>query len=148
MVSSSNMNCPFCDIIDNNPERILREKENVIVISSNPRLMYGHLLVIPKRHVEKLSQLNEEEIKELWRTLIEFQEKILGNIAPGCDIRINYRPFQKQDGLKVNHLHVRLEPRELFDELYEKCQIYEKEVYKDLPEEDRKKLRKELGIKK
>ena len=43
---------------------------------SNPRLMEGHLLVIPKRHVEKLSELNEEERKELFDTVIEYQEKI------------------------------------------------------------------------
>jgi diadenosine tetraphosphate (Ap4A) HIT family hydrolase len=88
--------------------------------------MPGHLLIVPKRHVEKLFELNEEEQKELFETIIEFQEKILSKIASSCVIRINYRPFQKQYNVKVNHLPIHLCPRELFDELYEKCQIFEK----------------------
>jgi len=41
--------------------------------------MPGNLLVIPKRHVEKISDLNEEEQQELFKTIIEFQEKFLVN---------------------------------------------------------------------
>ena len=108
------MDCPFCKI-NSEKTRILKDKRFVRVIFSNPRLMSGHLLIVPKRHVEKLSELNEEEQKELFETIIEFQEKILSKIASGYDIRINYRPFQKQDNLKVNHLHVHLHPRKLFD---------------------------------
>ena len=138
------MDCPFCNI---NPEktRILKDKKFVRVIFSNPRLMPGHLLIVPKRHIEKLSELNKEEQKELFETIIEFQEKILSKVASGCDIRINYRPFQKQDNLKVNHLHVHLYPRELFDELYDKCQIFEKDIFKDLPPEELDKMLKNFS---
>ena len=129
------MDCPFCNI-NSEKTRILEDKQFVRVIFSNPRLMPWHLLIVPKRHVEKLSELNKEEQKELFETIVEFQEKILSKIASGCGIRINYRPFQKQDNLKVNHLHVHLHPRELFDELYEKCQIFEKDVFKDLSPEE------------
>jgi len=138
------MDCSFCNI-NSEKTRILKEKKFVRVIFSNPRLMPGHLLIIPKRHVEKISELNKEEQKELFETIIEFQEKILNKIASGCDIRINYRPFQKQDNLKVNHLHVHLHPRELFDELYEKCQIFEKDVFQNLSPEELDKLFKILS---
>ena len=133
------MNCPFCNI-NSEKTRILKEKKFVRVIFSNPRLMPGYLLIVPKRHVEKISELNREERKELFETIIEFQGKILSKIASGCDIRINYRPFQKQDNLKVNHLHIHLHPRELFDELYKKCQIFEKDVFKDLTPEELDKM--------
>ena len=135
------MECPFCNI-DLEKTRILKDKKFVRVIFSNPRLMPGHLLIVPKRHVEKLSELNGEEQKELFETIIEFQEKILSKIASGCDIKINYRPFQEQDNLKVNHLHVHLHPRELFDELYEKSQIFEKDIFKDLTPEELDKMLK------
>ncbi len=91
-------------------------------------------MVIPKRHIEKLSELNKEEKKELLETIIEFQEKILSKISKGCDIRQNYRPFQNQDNLKVNHLHIHLQPREFKDELYKKSQITEKEIFRELEE--------------
>ena len=138
------MDCPFCNI-NSEKTRILKDKKFVRVIFSNPRLMPGHLLIVPKRHIEKLSELNKEEQKELFETIIEFQEKILSKVASGCDIRINYRPFQKQDNLKVNHLHVHLCPRELFDELYDKCQIFEKDIFKDLPPEELDKMLKNFS---
>ncbi|MBU3918626.1 HIT family protein [Patescibacteria group bacterium] len=133
------MNCVFCEI-DKERTRIIEEKEYTLVILSNHRLMEGHLLVIPKRHVEKISELNKEEKKELFDTVTEYQEKILKNIAKGCDIRQNYRPFQAEDNLKVDHLHIHLQPREFEDELYDKSQIFEKEVFKELPAEEAKRI--------
>ncbi|NTW27061.1 MAG: HIT family protein [Candidatus Moranbacteria bacterium] len=129
------MICPFCEI-DKEKTRTIKEGEHTLVIFSNPRLMPGHLLVVPRRHVEKLSELFEEERKEMLDFVIEFQDKILEKVARGCDIRQNYRPFQKQNDLKVHHMHIHLQPRELRDELYEKCQIYETELFKKLPDDE------------
>jgi len=70
--------------------------------------MPGHLLVIPKRHLEKLSELSKQEREELIDLIIEFTEKILNGLARGCDIRQNYRPFQTENNLKVDHLHIHL----------------------------------------
>jgi len=54
------MECPFCNI-NSEKTRILKDGNFTRVVFSNPRLMPGHLLVIPKRHVEKISDLNKEE---------------------------------------------------------------------------------------
>jgi len=137
------MSCPFCQI-DKERTRIIKEGRHVYVCLSSPRLMEGHLLVLPKRHVEKISDLNEDERKELFDTMIEYQEKIIRSLAPGCDIRQNYRPFQKQDNLKLDHLHIHLLPREFEDELYKKCQIFEKDVFRELTEEEIEKISKLL----
>ncbi len=133
--------CPFCNI-NKEKNRIIKAGKYVWVIMSNPRLVEGHLLVVPKRHVEKLSELNNDEKDELVNTTIEFQELILKKYASGCDIRQNCRPFQKESKLKVNHLHIHLQPRELFDELYKVSQIYEKELFKDLGDKEIKKFTK------
>lgn len=139
------MECPFCSTgLEKTKNEIIANKKFVRVIFSNPRLMPGHLLVIPKSHVERLSELNEAERKELFGTIIEFQEKILNTIASGCDVREHYRPFQKQDALKVNHIHFHLQPRELFDELYEKTQVFEKNIFQSLPSEELEELKKLL----
>ncbi len=137
------MNCPFCNIYKKNI--VLEQGKNVFVIFSNPRLMPGHLLVIPKRHVEKISELNSEEQQELLDTVVKFQEKILDKIAVGCDIKQNYRPFQKKGGLSINHLHIHLLPRKLFDELYEKCQKFETNIFKELKTEEFEKIFKILS---
>ena len=133
------MNCRFCNI---NPEKthVLKEGKFMRVIFSNPRLMPGHLLIVPKRHVKKMSELTKKEQQELWQTIIEFQEKILKNVSSGCDIRQNCRPFQKGSKVKVAHLHVHLQPREIYDELYKKCQIFETGLFKDLPSRELKKF--------
>lgn len=133
------MDCPFCKI-DLERTRILKEGKYTLVVLSNPRLVDGHLLVIPKRHVEKLSELNEKEKLEIFETLLEFQEKILTKFASGCDIRQNCRPFLKQNELKVDHVHFHLIPRELDDELYQKCQIPEIGIFRMLTEEEKEKF--------
>jgi len=137
------MNCPFCNI-DKEGTRIIKEGKYNYVYFSNPRLMDGHLLVIPKRHIERLSELSKDEKEELFDLVIEYQEKILENIAKGCDIRQNYRPFQKQDDLKLDHLHIHLQPREFKDELYQKSQIFEKDIFRKLTQEEINKISKLL----
>ena len=137
------MSCPFCNL-DETRTRTLEERKHCRIILSNPRLMLGHLLVIPKRHVEKPSQLDEEEKKELIDTTIEFQERILSKIARGCDIRQNYRPFTPDGRTKVSHLHFHLQPREFEDELYHKRQKFDTSFFKDLTKEEIKETFRRL----
>jgi histidine triad (HIT) family protein len=120
--------CPFCNI---HPERnnVLKRTKNVIVMLSNPRQMPGHLLVIPRRHVEKPSQLTMQEREEIFGTIIHYQEKILSALSDGCDICEHYRPFIRQNEYKVNHLHFHLKPRKLRDRLFQLSEKYEKEVF-------------------
>jgi histidine triad (HIT) family protein len=136
------MDCRFCDIIAQDSERIIRRTKGSIVILSNPRLMPGHVLVVPKRHVERFSELSDEERKDLFDETIWLQEKILQTIAPGCDVCEHFRPFIPENSLKVNHLHVHLRPRKLDDELYEKVQIYERDVFRAPDGEELKKYKK------
>ncbi|MEK7188111.1 MAG: HIT family protein [Patescibacteria group bacterium] len=137
------MDCPFCDL-DLTRTRILKEGALAYVCLSNPRLMSGHLLVIPKRHLEKLSETTEAERKEIMELLIEFEEKTLKHIAPGCDIRQNYRPFIPQGRVKVSHLHFHLHPREANDPLHKKTQI--SDLWEDLSQEEIEKSSQLLSI--
>jgi histidine triad (HIT) family protein len=133
------MDCPFCKI-DAGKNRIIRMGKTVFVMFSDPRLVKGHLLVIPKRHLEKISELNGEERREVFETLVEFQEKILARLASGCDMRSNYRPFLNQSSLKVDHLHFHLLPRESEDELYKKSMVFERGVFKELGKEEAEEI--------
>ena len=137
------MKCVFCEI-DKDKTKIIKQGNYCYVCFSNPRLMPAHLLVISKRHVEKMSELNKEEREELINFVIEDQDKIVNNIAEGCDIKQNYRPFQAQDGLKLDHLHIHLQPREFEDELYKRSQIFEKDIFKPLTQEEINKISKLL----
>jgi len=129
------MECPFCKI-DNERNRIVKEGKNVFVMLSNPHLMLGHLLVIPKRHVQKLSELTNEERRELLDMIVEFQEKILERVAKGCNVKQNYMPFINDNKLKISHLHIHLYPRNFKDELYNKCEKFQDDIFKDLSAEE------------
>ncbi len=130
--------CPFCDIIKE--ERTLKEGKFAYVIFSNPRLMPGHLLVIPKRHVERISELKNDEREEMFNLLIEFQTKILEKLASGCDIRQNFKPYVKNSRTHVDHVHFHLLPREFQDDLYKTVEQYKDPLYKDLSDSEKQKL--------
>ncbi|MBI1838736.1 MAG: HIT domain-containing protein [Candidatus Colwellbacteria bacterium] len=121
--------CPFCSV-DENRQRVLVERKRVYIMPSNPMLVPHHLLVIPKRHVELPSELAPEERHELFETVIEFQEKIRATSrGMGCDVRQDCRPFLPQSDYKVDHVHYHLLQRQFGDELYQKTQIFEKDIF-------------------
>lgn len=133
------INCPFCNQIEPK-SRILRESDTSLIVLSNPALVRGHCLVIPKRHIERLSELEESELYDLMNQTITMQELLLTKFN-GCDIRQNYRPFQKQNRLKLNHLHIHLQPREFEDNLYQRCQFNETGLFKELSSEELDKIK-------
>lgn len=125
--------CRFCEV-DELKTRTLEESEGVRIVFSNPRLMKGHLLAIPKRHIEQPWELTTNELNELFQHIHRLQKKLSETLGTGCDMRQNYRPFLKEGRLKVDHLHFHLMPRTFQDELYEKSMIHEAAVFTDLPD--------------
>lgn len=138
------MECPFCNIVNNKSERMLRETTHTFTVLSNPRLMQGHLLVIPKKHIERLSELSKEERDELFNEVVNLQEKVLTKIATGCDVSQHFRPFIPNSYLKVGHLHFHVRPRELDDDLFTKVQAFEKDVFEEIKIDEVEKYRKIL----
>jgi len=148
MISGDDMDdinpiCPFCK---QDKSLLIKDGKLVYVQLSDPRLVDGHLLVIPKRHVERLAELTEEERKEIFDMTAEFQDKVLGRFSAGCDVKQNCRPFLSQSRLKVDHLHIHLLPREFEDELYTKSMIFEKEIFRNLTDEERIRFVKLFGL--
>ena len=136
-----NQECPFCATA-REEQRTLKDGKYMYVILSNPRLMPGHLLVIPKRHVMRLVELTKEERDELLNLLIEFEEKILQKLSAGCDIRQSYKPYVENNRTSVKHFHFHLYPRDLNDELHQTTDPVQKPLYQDLPEEEKERLSK------
>lgn len=136
--------CPFCTV-DNVKTRTLRDSENSRVILSNPRLMQGHLLVVPKRHIEQPWELTDVELKEIFSHIRDLQKKISTTLGTGCDVRQNYRPFMKQGELKVDHVHFHLLPRTFQDDLYERSMKFETDIFTDLIDSEVDEVREALG---
>jgi len=138
--------CPFCVI---NPRKnwILAEGREVVVFLSNPRLMRGHTIIIPRRHVATLAELTESERNELFATGIRFQEKIkaalseLWGVRVGCDFSQHDRSFMTPSRVSVpGHLHLHLRPRTKEDELYLRVQTYETPMFKHPPTREKRKF--------
>jgi ATP adenylyltransferase len=130
----SEQTCPFCNV----EGRIIKQNELAQVILSNPHKVPGHLLVMPKRHIEKPWELTHEELTSVFDLIFELEQKLLGKLGDGFDIRQNYRPFKQQDKLKVNHIHFHLLPRSDDDYLYKVSEQYEKGLFADLDDMERK----------
>lgn len=122
-------NCPFCGSKD----RVIKENAHAMVILSNPRKVPGHVLVVPKRHVEKPWEITPEERLAIFELVDEMEQKLIAaGLGDGCDVRQNYRPFMQQNKLKVNHIHYQVIPRALEDYIYQISEKYDTELFADL----------------
>ena len=134
--------CRFCNI---NPvvTKTVEEFDHVKVIHANPRLMPGHLLVIPKRHVERMSELDDAELLELTHVVNTYCDKVL-KFAKGYMVKNNFMPFLDESRLKVNHMHIHILPRVFCDDLYTKALFNESTLYQDLTDEEYSEVLKKL----
>ena len=128
--------CPFCqvDVLRN---RMLWQNRWVFVVLSNPNLMPGHLLVIPKRHAASFSELPILLRFYLFWVAMHFQKKVIRECSRflgmpvGCDLAQHDRSFLTANGISVpDHLHFHVRPRTLNDELYQVSQIHETPLFK------------------
>ncbi|MGB5746287.1 MAG: HIT domain-containing protein, partial [Desulfobacterales bacterium] len=55
--------CPFC--YDNIKDRIVAEHNSVVAIQDSYPVTGGHLLIVPKRHIEDYFSINETEKKDI-----------------------------------------------------------------------------------
>jgi histidine triad (HIT) family protein len=133
---SATRDCPFCGLVEKEKDRLVHEGNLAIVFLSNPRRTKGHTLVVPKRHVEKPWELTREERLEIFELIDHYEQKLLESVGTGCDIRQNYRPFMRQDHLKVDHVHYHILPRTLEDEMYQKAEKFERELFAPLPNDE------------
>jgi diadenosine tetraphosphate (Ap4A) HIT family hydrolase len=124
--------CPFC----NPSEQILRENKTAQVILSNPHKVPGHFLVVSKRHVEKPWELTQKELQDIFELIFFVEQRIIGMLGDGCDIRQNYRPFQ-QSKIKIDHVHFHVIPRSHEDYLYKIAEQYESDLFVDLDDMER-----------
>jgi len=54
------MDCPFCHTPQQEKHRMLYEGKNTVAFLANPRMMTGHTLVVPKKHVKNYQSLTKK----------------------------------------------------------------------------------------
>jgi ATP adenylyltransferase len=134
------IDCPFCSP----QERILKENGYAQMLLSDPRKVPGHVLVMPKRHIEKPWELTEKELTDIFELIFFVEQRVLGELGEGCDIRQSYRPFSHQNSIKVNHLTFHVIPRSQNDYLYQVSEQFERDVFAELDDVERAAVTKLL----
>ena len=108
--ASVSKKCVFCTIVDRKaPASIVYEDANFVSLMTNRPFNAGHVLVIPKRHIESLKDLNEETGAGLFRmaTRVAVAIRKSGLRCDGINLLLNDgEPFQE-----ILHLHLHVFPR-------------------------------------
>jgi len=132
--------CPFC----NSDDQPVKENELAKAVLSDPHKVPGHVLVMPKRHIEQPWEITPEELQAVFDLIFFVEQRFMDKLGSGIDIRQSYRPFKRQDGLKVNHALFHVIPRSPDDYIFTVSEKFEKELYADLDDLERKEVTKLL----
>lgn len=133
--------CSFCNL---KPGEVIKSNEHALVVLSNPRKVPGHTLVLPKRHIEEPWELTPQELADIFKLVFYVEQRLLGKLGEGVDIRQNYRPFKEQTKLKKNHVLFHVIPRSKDDYIYTASEQFERDLFADLDNLERKEVEKLL----
>lgn len=98
--------CPFCSSLES---RIFLENDLSIAILDGYPVSDGHSLIIPKRHVRSIFEVQENELLSLFNLVTDVKNKLSDQFTPaGFNIGIN---DNEAAGQTINHLHIHLIPR-------------------------------------
>lgn len=104
------MNCPFCQIaLGQRSAHLLYENDEVLAFLDAFPMAPGHTLVIPRLHVERLSQLSEEQAGQILAAAVRVGRALEAVLnASGFTLGLN---DGRVAGQGVPHLHLHLVPR-------------------------------------
>ncbi|MDT0306588.1 HIT family protein [Streptomyces sp. DSM 44917] len=108
------MDCPFCAVADGSGPavRVWEDGAAVAFLDTRP-LFPGHVLLIPRRHAETLTDLAPEEVGPFFARVRRAAAAVeRGTGAQGTFVAMNNRVSQS-----VPHLHVHVVPRRRKDGL-------------------------------
>lgn len=103
------MDCIFCKILNGEiPSFKVYEDKNVLAFLDITQGTKGHTLIIPKKHVQNIYELDEETAKDIFAVVPKISRAIKKAFKPiGLNIvNNNDKPLQS-----VFHFHIHLIPR-------------------------------------
>ncbi len=106
--------CIFCEMISLDPNSddnlVVSQNELSFTIMNLYPYNNGHLMVVPKRHLSRLSELNDSELIECMKTLQELENVLTEIMKPdGFNIGIN---LGRVSGAGIDdHIHFHIVPR-------------------------------------
>ena len=105
------ISCVFCGILEGRlPARIVYEDEHHIAFLPLEHINPGHVLLIPRTHIDDLFDLDEPAYQRLWAVAARLA-------APLREALSAKRVGVAVEGFNVPHVHVHLVPLHAVDEL-------------------------------
>jgi len=100
--------CPFC--YDNIKDCVVAEQNSVVAIQDSYPVTDGHLLIVPKRHMEDYFSMNETEKKDIGALIMKLKNRIMEKYhsVTGFNIGTN---IGESAGQTIFHAHIHLIPR-------------------------------------
>ena len=104
------MACIFCDILDGKRgAHIVYEDEEHIAFLDKYPIDDGHTLVIPKKHYERITDMNSEDVGKIFSLVPKIAKAILsGAGADAFSLAQNNGKAAKQI---IPHVHIHIIPR-------------------------------------
>jgi len=111
---NSNIECDFCDIVSGKTSAyIVLEDEPSLAFLDNRPLFPGHCLLIPRKHIPTLVELDSTLIEKLFLNVKRLTQAVeLAMQAEGTFVALNNKVSQS-----VPHLHIHIVPRRKKDGL-------------------------------
>lgn len=103
--------CVFCDIIAGNlPASVVYEDSTVMAIMDISPVNLGHVIVIPKKHIPYMADMDEDTGAHLFKITMRIQKSIRGSgvRCEGINLFLADGEAAFQD---VFHLHLHIIPR-------------------------------------
>ena len=109
--------CVFCKIVNGEiPSYKIYETDNVMAFLDISQNTKGHTLVIPKKHIESIFDLDDQTGRDLFEAVIK-TTNILKNKLGFKDVNL-LNNNGSLAGQVVNHYHIHIIPRYGNDECY------------------------------
>ena len=120
----SHRRCAFCALSD---AQVVYEDDRVIAFLDHAPLIKGHVLVMPRSHVETLDDLPTDLVEPLFSVVQRVSRAFRAAIeADGSFTAINTRISQS-----VPHVHVHVVPRRQGDGLFRAGMVWIRRRYRD-----------------
>ena len=108
------MNCPFCAIVaGERPADVVYDDAAVVAFLDVRPLFPGHVLVVPRRHAETLTDLTEEETGPFFARV----RRITAAVERATDAAGSFVAANNRVSQSVPHFHVHVVPRNRKDGL-------------------------------
>jgi ATP adenylyltransferase len=105
--------CVFCEQIATKGVPVAELAKAVLLRDRFP-VTDGHLLAVPRRHCDEFFELDDDEMRDLWKLLTEGRQRIVRKdpSVEGFNVGVNAGVVA---GQTISHVHIHLIPRRAGD---------------------------------